>query len=159
METAGTLIVDSLQDLVVQAAEADLEQSEIQAALRYMNRYMFRLAAGGVNLGFTEVSSTSDPITIPIGALDGLRANLAIMLAPMFDAVITPALQMAANDGERVMYSLGATLQEMQFPDRLPIGSGNENFQFADNEHFYPDRQNDIRSEDNQNIIAEDDTE
>jgi hypothetical protein len=119
METAGTLIVDSLQDLVVQAAEADLEQSEIQAALRYMNRYMFRLAAGGVNLGFTEVSSTSDPITIPLGALDGLRAN----------------------------------------PDRLPIGSGNENFQFADNEHFYPDRQNDIRSEDNQTIIAEDDTE
>jgi hypothetical protein len=47
----------------------------------------------------------------------------------------------------------------MQFPDRLPIGSGNENFQFADNEHFYPDRQNDIRSEDNQTIIAEDDTE
>ena len=156
-ETAGDVIIDSLQDLVVQASEADLEPSETQAAIRYMNRYMFRLAAGGVNLGYTEVTDLSDPITIPLGAIDGLRANLAIMLAPMFDAVITPALNMAASDGERVMYSLGTKLRELAYPDRLAVGSGNERF-VTDSNHFYPNEQNQIRAEDNQIIVAEDET-
>ena len=157
MDTAGSLITDSLQDILVQASEADLEPAEVQAAIRYMNRYMARLAASGVNLGYTIVTSLSDSITIPDGALDGLRAKLAISLAPMFDAIVPPDLYVAAADGERVMYSLGVTLGEMSYPSTLPIGSGNE-WQGYGNSVFYPDDQPNLRSEDNQNIVAEDET-
>lgn len=157
-ETAADIIQDALQDIVVQGSEAPLEASETQAAIRYMNRYMARLSAGGVNLGYTKVSNLGDPITIPDGALDGLRANLSPLLAPMFDVRVSPELMKAARDGERVMYSLGVQLRELAYPSRLPIGSGNENFGFSENQHFYPDRQNEIRTEDGQNIIAESDT-
>lgn len=157
MDTAGTLITDALQDIVVQASEADLEPSETQAAIRYMNRFMAKLSAGGVNLGYTVIENLADEITIPDGALDGLRAHLAIRLAPMFDAIVSPDLYQAARDGERVMYSLGVTLQEMAYPDRLPVGSGNE-WSGYNRQRFYPDRQNELRTEDNQTILAEDET-
>lgn len=157
-ETANTIILDALQDLIVQGDESPIDASESQAAIRYMNRYMSRLAAGGVNLGYTKVSNLGDDITIPDGALDGLKSNLALLLAPMFDVPITQALKSAASAGERVMYSLGVSLQEMAYPDRLPVGSGNENFEFGDNQHFYPNRQNELRTEDNQTILAENDT-
>ena len=133
MDTAASLIEDSLQDIVVQGSEQSLDPAEAQAAIRYMNRYMTQLAAGGVNLGYTIVTSLADPITIPDGALDGLRARLAIRLAPMFDVAVSFELKEAARDGEKVMYSLGVQLQEMQYPQTLPIGSGNEGFLVGDN--------------------------
>lgn len=157
-ETAASIIIDALQDIVVQASEQDLEASETTAAIRYMNRYMNRLSAGGVNLGYTTVTNLGDEITIPAGAMDGLRSRLAIQLAPMFDVQVPAELHQSARDGERVMYSLGVQLREMQYESRLPIGSGNEDFGFAENEHFFPDRQNELRTEDNQSILAEDNT-
>lgn len=157
-DTVATLITDSLLDIVVHGADATLDPSETAAAIRYMNRYMTKLAAGGVDLGYTIVKAVGDPITIPDGALDGLRAALAIRLAPMFGAVVTPELYDARRDGEKVMYSLGVQLQEMRYPDTLPIGSGNEGFLTGDGQHFYPDRQNEIRTEDNQTILAENET-
>jgi len=157
-DTVATLITDSLLDIMVQGSDADMDPAETAAAIRYMNRYMTKLAAGGVDLGYTIVKAVGDPITIPDGALDGLRAALAIRLAPMFGAVIPPELYDARRDGEKVMYSLGVQLQEMRYPSTLPVGSGNEGFLTADNDHFFADRQNEIRSEDNQTILAEDDT-
>ena len=89
-ETASDVVSDALTDLLVQAAEADLEPSEYRVAIRYLNRLMFRLDAMGINLGYTEVSSLTDPITVALGAIDGIVANLAVALAPQFDAIVTP---------------------------------------------------------------------
>ena len=157
-DTAATIIGDALTDLVVQASEQDLTASETTTAIRYMNRYMAQLSARGVNLGYTVVSNLGDDITIPDGALDGLRARLAIRLAPMFDVPVPVELQQAANDAEKAMYALGVQLREMQYPDRLPVGSGNENFENGDSAHFFPNRQNELRTEDNQSILAENNT-
>ncbi len=43
METANTVIVDALQQILVQASEASISADEAQTAIRYMNRYMARL--------------------------------------------------------------------------------------------------------------------
>ena len=159
MDTAGSLIIDSLTDLVVQASEADLEADETKTAIRYLNRYMARMSARGVNLGYTVVNNLGDLITVPDGALDGIRANLSIMLAPQFDAIVPDWLRIAASDGEKAMYALGSEQQELAYPDRLPVGSGNEGFLNADSNHFYENRQNELRTEDNQTILAESETD
>ena len=157
-ETAAVVARDILQELVVQGAESALNADEIQTTIRYMNRYMSKLAADGINLGYTIVSDLGDPITIPDGAILGMIKNVAIQIAPQYDVPISADLALAAQDGLRTMRNLGVELQEMRYPDTLPVGSGNEIFGSIEGNHFYPNRQNEIRAEDNQTIIAEDDT-
>ena len=68
-EKTGAIIEDALGELVVQTSEEELEASEIQVAIRYMNRFMFQLYANGISLGFTKVSNVADTVTIADGAM------------------------------------------------------------------------------------------
>ena len=154
-EKAGDVITDALGELVVGAAEADLEASETQLAIRYMNRFMFQLDANGVSLGYTEVSSTSDTLTIPNGAIMGLVKNLAILLAPQFDAIITPELAMDAREGLKTMRRLGTSIIASRMPCTLPVGSGNEVDGLNNDFHFYPCSDDEILTETNRNILLE----
>ena len=60
METADAIVTDALQELIIQASEASINPDEAQTAIRYLNRMMARLAARGINLGYTNVSSLGD---------------------------------------------------------------------------------------------------
>ena len=144
-----------LQEILVQATEADLEPSETEDTIFFMNNFMTELDANGVNLGYTIVTSLSDTITIPAGAINGMIKNVAIQIAPQFDALVTPALIAAARRGLKVMTTLGLNLQPAQFPCTLPIGSGNEHDDFNEN-HFYPCPDETILTEGNDNILLED---
>ena len=144
-ETAAIIAKDILQELVVQGAESDLTADETQTTIRYMNRYMAKLAGDGINLGYTKVSNLGDLITIPDGAIMGLIKNVAIQLAPQYDVPVSNDLAMAARDGLITMRNLGSRINEMAYPDTLPTGSGNETFQYSQDDHFFPDRQNELR--------------
>ena len=64
MATAGQVLKASLQKIIVQASEADLEPDEYSDAIFSMNNYMFDLDARGVHLGYTQVTNLSDEITV-----------------------------------------------------------------------------------------------
>jgi hypothetical protein len=98
-ETAGEVINDILLDLVVLGSDATMDPSETASTIRYMNRYMTMIAAQGINLGYTKVTSISDTLTIPDGASMGLIKNVVLIMAPQFGAVITAASVSAARDG------------------------------------------------------------
>ena len=157
-ETAGEVAKDILLELVVLGAEADLEAAEIQSTIRYMNRYMTMLDAQGISLGYTNIDSLSDPITIPDGAIIGMIKNVALMLAPQYGAVVTPELMMAADAGMDAMENLAVEVAASSFPCTLPIGSGNEWSGYNTNK-FYPCGSDPILTEQSQGIFLEDDTD
>ena len=159
-ELAGEVAKDILLEIVALGAEAELEADEIQSTIRSMNRYMTMIDASGINLGYTKVSSLSDTITIPDGAIMGMIKNVALMLAPQYSAVITPELMMAANEGLKAMRDLGVELQPTVYPSTLPIGSGNE-WQGNEWSHFYPgdDELEQILTETSRTILLEDETD
>lgn len=155
-ETAATVITSALQEILVQASEAPLEPDEIQDAIRYMNRFMAQLAADGIALGYTDVASTSDAITIPDGAINGLVFNLAIKLASQFGKAVSPELALNAREAKNTMRNIAVTIGRSHFPNTLPIGSGNEFDGGAT--HFYPDNTGQILNEQTGPILLEDDT-
>lgn len=155
-ETAGEVVQDILQELLVQGAEADLVADEVNTTIRYMNRYMTMLAADGINLGYTKVTSTADQITIADGALMGLIKNVAVKLATQYDVPVSAQLYADANEGYNVMCKLGADLQPMGYGGTLPIGSGNE-WHGHNYGRFYDREEESILAENNQNILVEDD--
>ena len=125
MATAAQVLKAALQRIVVQASEADLEPDEYADAIFAMNNYMLAEAAKGVNLGYTEVTSLADTVTVPVGALRGVIANVAIEISPDYDGLITPGLQKAAKEGYEAMEELGINIVESSYPATLPVGSGN----------------------------------
>ena len=160
METAETVILDAMQLLGIQASESALESDEVQTVIRQMNRLMARYDAEGISLGYTEVTKLASPITIPLGAVDGLVTNLAIAIAPHFlnPGELPPELVALGISGKQAMRNLAVTAGTMAYPSTLPVGGANE-WPGWSNRHFYPETQEQIDSESNQNIVVEDNTE
>jgi len=157
MAKAGRVVKAILLDIMALGSEADLPAPEVDDAIFAMNNFMTALDADGVNLGYTVVDSVTDTITIPDGALMGLVKNVAVIMGPQFGAIIPPELFAQARKYLKTMTNLGLNLQPMQFPDTLPIGSGNEYDDF-NLQHFYPGLDDTILTETNNNILVEDAT-
>lgn len=160
-ETANSVIVDALQEINVQGAEAPIEASEAQGAIRYLNRMMASLDAKGISLGYVEVTNLASPITVPLGAVEGMVFMLAFKLWTQYsDGAPPPADLIAkAQDGLDSMRILGVSVGPTQYPDTLPIGSGNEwQGGGSNNQHFYPPLQDEILAESTGSIGLETDT-
>lgn len=139
-ETAETIINDALLELVAQEGEQSIDSFEFQRGVRYLNRMMNEWAADEINLGYTEVSTPSDTITVPSGAVTGIVTNLAVRLAPALDIAVTPALAQTAQQSKKTLVNIGFTIGKANYSGLLPIGSGNEDSGDTYNgQHFYPD--------------------
>lgn len=157
MATVAQIAKASLQRILVQASEADLEPSEYQDFIFALNNYMLSLDADGVALGFTEVSDLGDTVTVPTGALRGIIANMAIEVAPDYNGQITEGLRIAADEGLKTMRLLGQRAIQSAYPSTLPIGSGNHrNNQYTS--QFYPDSEAEILAETTGSIGLEEGT-
>ena len=159
MATAAQVTKAILQQILVQDSEAPLTASEFQDTIFAMNNFMTGLAADGVNLGYTEVTSLGDEITIPTGALRGLIANVAIDISPQFDADPSGALVASATQGLKSMRRLGQRMGQTQYPGTLPIGSGNQHDGSYNTRRFYPALEAQILAEVNGPIGLESETE
>lgn len=158
MATVAQVAKASLQRILVQASEADLEPDEFQDFIFAMNNWMLALDADGITLGYTEVSDLGDIVTVPTGALRGIIANMAIEVSPDYDGLVTPALAAAAADGLKTMRKLGQHTPTSQFPGNLPVGSGNEGSGTWRSDRFYPDLEAQILAETTGAIGLEQDT-
>ena len=147
MATVSQVSKASLQRILVQGSEADLEPDEYHDFIFAMNNYMLSLDAEGVKLGYTEVSNLGDEVTVPAGALRGIIANMAIEVAPDYSGIVTPALANAAKEGMKAMRRLGQTIVATAYPSTLSIGSGNEHGRLYNNEHFYSNLESEILAE------------
>jgi len=137
MATVSQVANASLKRILVQASEAPLEADEYEDFMFALNNYMLALDAEGVTLGFTEVSSLGDTVTVPTGALRGIIANMAIEVAPDYNGVVTPGLAKAAQEGMKVMRLIGQTISATSYPSTLPQGSGNEDSDTYSTSHYY----------------------
>jgi hypothetical protein len=82
------------------------------------------------------------------------------MLHAQFEGAdpISADLVARAISGKNTMRNLAVTIGATEYPDTLPIGSGNEGDGFRTG-RFYPDLQDTILAESNGSISLEDSTE
>lgn len=147
MATVAQVARSSLQRILVQASEAELEPDEYQDFIFSMNNFMLALDADGVTLGYTEVSNLGDEVTIPTGALRGLIANMAIEVSPDYNGTVSQGLVLAATEGMKVMRKIGQRIPTSFMPSTLSVGSGNESDDQGLTSNFYPNRQAEILAE------------
>lgn len=160
-ETAGNIIRDALNEIVVLGAEAPLEAEDAQSAIRYYNRMMDSLNAEGIDLGNTTVTSTADVLTIPDGAIEAAISMLALRLWTQYSDGQPPPGELIAKaaQGKEIMRKLTFVMGPAFYGDTLPIGSGNENVIGFNDSHFYPDQQSEVLTETNGTVGLESGTE
>ena len=156
METAESVINDALQEILVQASEQALQQVDFQTGRRFLNRMMnttpFNL------LGFTTVTNPSDSITIADGAIEGVVFNLAKRLLTSYDMPLTAELLQSASNGLKEIRRIAVVVKPTSFPCTLPIGSGNEQENTYNNQHFYSCPDSELLAEQGGSILLESDT-
>jgi len=152
MATVAQVAKAALQRILIQADESDLQASEYDDFIFALNNYMLSLNAEGIQLGYTEVSSLADEVTVPTGALRGIIANMAIEVAPDYNGKVSEALVVAASAGLRAMRLLGQSMGQTEYPSTLPRGSGNYH-QYGDD--YYSELEDTILAETTGSISLE----
>ena len=160
MEKAGDIIKDALGEITVLGAEAPVESVDAQAAIRYLNRMMAAYNSDGVDLGYTVITSFGDDVTIPDGAIEAIIPNLAVRLHAQFEGAdpLSQDLLARAVAGKRTLLNIAVTINASEFPNTLPIGSGNEGDRTRI-DHFYKDLQAEILAESTGSVGLEESTE
>lgn len=127
-ETVAEIMQDVLQNIVVQASEASVEPAEANDFIRALNRFMWRLEARQIFLGYTKVTNTGENVTVPNGALDGIVSNLSLKMFAQYvtDQLPPQTLINDAREGMKSLRSIGLNMPDMQYPQILPIGSGQD---------------------------------
>jgi len=136
MTTANELINDAFDLLEIKSAEVELEDDEINTAIRRMNRMITSWAQEGMNLGYSKVTLKTETVTIPDWSEEAVVALLAVRLAPAFGVPLTQALQAQAAGSLKNLQQQLITIGDVQFPSNLPIGSGNA---YRNDQNFYAD--------------------
>lgn len=158
MAKVREVVNDALEEIIVQAEEAAIEQSEGNAGIRALNDLMLDWDQNGITLGFTVVDDMGDEVTVAPGALRGIKTNLAIELAARYDVQVSPSLFQRARQGKKTCIEIAVQQAGMVFPETLPRGSGNDYPGWSDST-FYPNQADTILTESGGSIALENDTE
>lgn len=153
---AETAVRAILQEILVQSSEQKIQGVDADVAILYMNITMSELAVT-IPLGYTEVSSLADEITVPDGAIGGLIANTATRLLSQYDIIPNGQLARSAESGLNAMRILARKPIRTTRPSTLPIGSGNENT--LNDRRFFPEKEESILDEQFNTILIESDTD
>lgn len=138
MATALDVATRGLKLLIVEAEDSPLEASELADFYTAMNNLMADLEANDIRLGYTPVSTGSDEVTIPAGALRGLITNAALEAAPDYDATPSPELIRQAKESMQTLRRLGQVPIRSSYPSTLPRGTGNEDYPYLEARLFKP---------------------
>lgn len=156
METAKAIINDALQEILVQASEQDIPAVDFQTARRYLNRMM--AGTPFLGLGYTTIALPTDLVTIPDQAVEGVVFSLAKRLLASYDMPITTELEMNVKLGLKQIRRITVNVIPSSHPCTLPIGSGNEQENTFNNQHFYSCPGDEVLTESGGSILLEDAT-
>lgn len=151
---AELLVRDALQEIGQQAAEQPVKADEMATGIRYANRIANSYTKLG--LGWTNITSSSQEVTVPVWAEWWLVLMLAKALMPQFPSVDDSTKFTLEANLKAAWKNLLDNQQELPvttYPSTLPVGSGNE---WTWSDRFYPVDDNNILQENGDNILLED---
>ena len=125
MATSLEIITGALKHLGINTDETPLTASETSDGLQDLND-MGEEFEESLELGFEANTDASGQVNIPRMAVAMFKANLAMRIASQYSRTVSQSLAMLANDSYKRVLNFAVKAPQVQFPDTLPIGSGNE---------------------------------
>ncbi len=123
--TVNDIVKGALLLLEVRTAESAVTAAEAEDGLTALNDMMNEWNVDGINVGYESLDDINDELFVDLGAIGAIKSNLAIYIAPEYGRIVSPDLTERANRSKKSLRS-SIKLNPSQFPDTLPVGSGNE---------------------------------
>jgi hypothetical protein len=127
--TKQQIIEQAFAELGLAARVFDLEDEELEDALRRLDTMMGTWEARGIRLGYPVPSSPDDSdldddSNLPAGAVETVYLNLAVRIAPGYGKAVRIESRMAASDGYDALERVAAMPRQQQLRS-IPAGAGN----------------------------------
>lgn len=109
----------------------DLDPEQLQTALTRLDSMVATWNGKGIRLGYPipsspELSDLDEETNVPDSANEGIYANLAIRIAPLFGKVVSKETRDTAKGAYNLLLQKAAFPQEQQMPHNVPAGAGNK---------------------------------
>lgn len=130
MATVTEIVSAAVRLLEVKTAESAITPVEVEDGLEALNDMMNEWNVDGINVGYETLDDADDELFVTLGSLGAIKANLAVYIAPEYGRVVTDELFDRAKRSKRSLRA-SIPLNASQYPDSLPIGSGNEDNTFV----------------------------
>ena len=132
MATASDIIKGALRKLGVRESESAISDSEMADGLEDLNDL------GASNNLFAPVANVSDTIRVPRGLDGALKLALAEkLLTDYADIQLTPVLAKSFNGAWNEIWRITNGTIEVNFPNTLPLGSGNDDSYYLWDDSFF----------------------
>lgn len=138
MTTMREVIQDAFEEIGVKTAEVELTGDELQSGIRRCNDMLLEWDDIGIITGYNEVLNGDDTIEVDRSAISAVKYNLAIRLAPSYQKVISAALASLASETMGALLTSNNYIGEVEYPDSLPLGSGNHCSSDSTYSRFFP---------------------
>jgi len=141
MVTAIDIITDALEEIGYKAAETPLEADDIRVGLKRLNGMLSEWELAGKGLGVAPVKNPADVLRLPQGLESPVMYNLAGRLTAPMRVPMTSELANNISAASKNLLTYTAKLGKINFPDTIPLGSGN-NCDYGDfNDVFFPENE------------------
>jgi len=130
MATVTEIVTGALQLLEVNTAETAITAPEAEDGLVSLNDMMNEWNVDGIDVGYETLDDVDDPLSVNLGSIGAIKANLAIYIAPEYGRTPNQTLMERARRSKKSLRA-SIPLNSSEFPDTLPIGSGNEDNHFV----------------------------
>ncbi len=127
--SAEQVITGALQLIRATGDEEPVEAFDSQRGIDILNDLMAELeTADEIDLDYTTITTLTDEVTVVDGAYKGIKALLAVELWPYSYQKDPPGILVSkAVSGKKALLKIGFSVDEADFPNTLPVGSGNYN--------------------------------
>lgn len=138
MTTKRQVVGSAFAELGIGSWEFDLQPDEIIDGVNRLDAMMALWSARGIRVGYNGSSNDPDADSgLPDVALEAVRTNLAMRLAPAFGKQINPLTTAQADAGYSYLIAYFMSVPQRRFPNTLPLGAGNRLATNANQANFY----------------------
>ena len=141
MVSMRDIVNSAFEEIGVKAAEISITDSELQSGISRCNDMLIEWDQLGTIKGYKEVLNGDDILNVERHAVGAIKYNLAVILAPSYQKIVTPALAAIADSKLMALQATANDLSEIAYPDTLPLGSGNECGNSYYKNRFFPENE------------------
>jgi hypothetical protein len=123
----------------IKPAETPLSDSEIEDGLDSLNDLLSEWDVNDTLVGVPLLDDVNEVVECPRYADGALKAAIAIRIAGEYNIPVTQAMAVDASASLSAMIAASTDFSDIEFPDTLPIGSGNRDYGHTyENDVFFP---------------------
>ena len=138
MASGADIVNGALRKLGINPSDSTITGQEMLDGIESLNDMLIEWENSGIVLGFSPIADPADIVRIPRGTENAVKANLSGRMASDYSKQLSPALIAEISASTDNMLRIISKPLDVEFPDTLPLGAGNQCIDINEDQRFFP---------------------